>query len=490
MQSLRVIIGFRWQVIGHDVHGNVLVAAKRLSLGHPNRILAHRMRNLHLPKPICLALVLIAAASSLPAALPHEAIPLPDNYRAPALPDIPARRFDVREYGAVGDGRAVCTQALQAAIKAAAAAGGGVVEIPAGIYRSGPVVLASHLELRLLAGATLQMLPLEEYPGKTDHPEDFLHGENLHDVAITGEGTIDGQGAPWWPFAKTKGAKRPRMIALKGSERILIDGVTLRDSPMFHIALNANEVTVRFVTIRAPDSQDPVNPSHNTDACDVSGHRVLVEGCDVSVGDDNFTCGGQTSDVLITHCTYGSGHGVSIGSYTKGGVSNFMVTDCTFNHTGCGIRIKSDRDRGGVVQNLVYQNLRMSDVDCPILVYGAYGAQEKQYRRLNELTPATAATYAAVPLGPRTPVYRTIIFRNITATATPGRRAGLIWGLPEAPVQDVVLSNVTITADLPFGLFNVDGVKLVNVTINTPAGVSHFAESNARIEVPPGVEHL
>src|SRR5258708_20021542 len=101
------------------------------------------------------------------------------------------------------------------------------------------------------------------------------------------------------------------------------------------------------VPARAPASNDPVNPSRNTDAWDVSGSNIVIRDCDVSVGDDDFTCGGGTSNVLITHCTYGSGHGVSLGSYTNGGVSNITVTDCTFNGTDAGIRIKSDRDRGG-----------------------------------------------------------------------------------------------------------------------------------------------
>ncbi len=81
------------------------------------------------------------------------------------------------------------------------------------------------------------------------------------------------------------------------------------------------------------------------------------------MGDDDFTCGGGTSDVLITNCTYGYGHGVSIGSPTAGGVSNLTVINCTFNNTEAGIRIKSDRDRGGYLHNLTYLNLRMTNVD-------------------------------------------------------------------------------------------------------------------------------
>ena len=98
------------------------------------------------------------------------------------------------------------------------------------------------------------------------------------------------------------------------------------------------------------------------------------------MGDDDFTCGGGTSDVLITNCTYGYGHGVSIGSGTSGGVSNITVINCTFNNTELGIRIKSDRDRGGFVHNLSYLNLRMTNVECPILIYGSYMTTNRAYR--------------------------------------------------------------------------------------------------------------
>jgi polygalacturonase len=365
------------------------------------------------------------------------------------------------------------------------------VQFPAGNYLSGPFTLASRTELRLDAGATLRMLPLDRYPGGTEHPENFIGGSELRDVAITGRGTIDGQGRPWWPFAKVKGASRPRMIALASCERILIAEVTLLNSPMFHIAISGRttrDVTVRGVTIRAPASTDPVNPSHNTDACDVSGSNILIEDCDVSVGDDNFTCGGGTSDVLITHCKYGFGHGVSIGSYTNGGVANLTVTDCTFDGTECGIRIKSDRDRGGTVHNLRYENLRMNQVGFPILIYGAYRAEERQFRDLVHLTPEVAARYPGEHREARTPVYRDIVFRNIHATAAPGRRAGLIWGLPEAPVENVLLENVVIQADLPFGVFEANGVRLVSTQITTPEGVNRLSTHHAQVEFVPEPE--
>jgi polygalacturonase len=401
----------------------------------------------------------------------------------PALPVIPNEIFKVVSYGAIGDGSVTNTIAIQSAINAASARGGGIIEVPPGVYLSGPIQLDSCINLRLDAGAILRMLPLGKYPGGTVNPANFISGEKLHDIAISGSGTIDGQGGPWWPFARIKGASRPRMIALSSSDRVLIENVTLTDSPMFHIAISgkSSNVTVRGVTIRAPASTDPVNPSHNTDACDVSGTCILVQNCNVSVGDDNFTCGGGTSDVLITNCIYGYGHGVSIGSHTFGGVSNITVINCTFNNTESGIRIKSDRDRGGFVHDLSYFNLWMTNVGCPILIYGSYMAKEREYRDLGKLTPEIAVTYPAAAITDHTPVYRNLIFSNITATVQPGQRAGLIWGLPEMVVSNVFLQDVNITADKPFGIYYTQKVRVENCKIITPDGLNKLSSTNADV---------
>jgi len=404
---------------------------------------------------------------------------------APPLPSIPAAIFNVTNYGAIGDGVVTNTIAIQAAFDAASAAGGGVVEIPAGVYLCAPIRLANQINLKVDANAVLRMLPFDKYPGGTVSPTNFISGERLHDIVISGHGMIDGQGIPWWPYATVKEANRPRMIALSACNRILIEDITLTNSPMFHIAIGgkSSNVTVRGVTIRANPSTDPVNPGHNTDACDVSGTRVLIENCDVSVGDDDFTCGGGTSDVLITNCTYGYGHGVSIGSHTAGGVSNITVVNCTFNNTECGIRIKTDRDRGGFVHNLSYLNLSMTNVGFPILIYTEYMAKEREYRNLKQLTPEVAASYPAASVTGRTPVYRDFIFSNITATATSGNRAGLIWGLPEMPVTNILLENVNITADKPFGIYFAQGVRFVNSKISTREDMNRIWSTNADISV-------
>ena len=135
------------------------------------------------------------------------------------MPIIPGERFNITQYGAIGDGQATNTTAIQTAINAAEAAGGGIVEVPAGIFLSGPIQLASRINLRVEKNAVLRMLPLGKYPGGTVDPANFISGASLHDVAISGSGTIDGQGIPWWPFARIHGAHRPRMIALNACDR-------------------------------------------------------------------------------------------------------------------------------------------------------------------------------------------------------------------------------------------------------------------------------
>jgi polygalacturonase len=405
---------------------------------------------------------------------------------APELPAIPDKTVKVTDFGAVGDNKTDNTAAIDAAINSVAKAGGGTVDLPPGDFLSGPIHLVDKTRLNLERGATLRMLPLDRYPGGTKDPENFIGGKDLHDIAITGQGTIDGDGAAWWPSAKKEGVKRPIMIHFSTCQRVLIEKVTLRNSPMFHIAMAGVEhVTVRGVTIRAPSSNDKKTPSHNTDACDVSGRHVLIEDCDVSVGDDDFTCGGGTSDVLIRHCTYGEGHGVSIGSRTNGGVDHITVEDCTFNGTSCGIRIKSDRGRGGDVHDLTYRNLRMTNVGMPILIYGSYLAKDSKYRHLTDLTGEIATNYPSEPKGELTPSYHDLTFSHITATVNPGERAGLIWGLPEAPATNILLENIKIKADKPFGVYTAKGVRLLNCEITTPEGVNKLATADADVKITP-----
>ena len=395
-------------------------------------------------------------------------------------------------YNAKADGITDNALAISNAIVQASKGGitnglsGGTVRIPAGskAYLCGPVTMRSCVNLEVDGGAILRMLPLERYPGRTISPTSFVTGSGLHDVEISGPGAIDGQGAPWWPYANVTGARRPSMIRLSNCNRQMIQNITLSNSPMFHIAISgasARNTTVQNVIIRAPASTDPILPSHNTDACDVTGTNILVQNCDISVGDDNFTCGGNTSDVLITNNTYGYGHGVSIGSYTAPYVSNITVVNCTFNNTDQGIRIKSDRDRGGFVHNISYSNLSMTNVARPILIYCQYTNTTSAYRAVDNITPAIAASYPSNAVIRTTPIYRDILISNLTATVQPNRAAGLIWGLPEMPISNVVMAKVNITASKTFGIYCAKGIQFVDTQITTPAGITNLASYNAAI---------
>jgi len=134
-----------------------------------------------------------------------------------------------------------------------------------------------------------------------------------------------------------------------------------------------------------------------------------------------------------------------------------------------------------LAQHLSYLNLTMTNVNFPILVYGAYANTNPVYRGLAKLTPAQAAAYPTAALEEHTPVYRDLVFSNITATVQPGYRAGLIWGLPEMAVSNVLLQKINITADRPFGLYDVRDVRVVDSQITTPAGVSPWAVTNAEV---------
>ena len=406
---------------------------------------------------------------------------------SPALPAINTNYvLNITNFGAIGDGVATNTAAIQSAINAAALGGttnglsGGTVEIPPGIYLSGPLTMASSVNLQIDAGAILRMLPLGQYPGGTTSGTTFISGSNLHDIEISGSGAIDGQGAPWWPYANTNGANRPRMISPSNCNRLLIQDVTLSNSPMFHIAISGSRSgnsTIRGVTIRAPSSSaNP--PSHNTDACDVSGTNILVQNCNISVGDDNFTCGGGTSDVLITNNTYGNGHGVSIGSYTSPGVSNITVINCTFNGTDNGLRIKSDDGRGGLVQNISYYNIGMTNVHFPIQIYAYYLLVGTP----SSISPYYASTQAVVALN-STPIYRNITYSNINATSVSGYPVGIIWARTEMPATNIVFNKVNVTGNRNFCLYNVSGAKFIDSKITVSATSNTFVLFNAQVIV-------
>jgi polygalacturonase len=393
---------------------------------------------------------------------------------AESSPGSNAACFDVRQFGAKGDGKALDTVAIQKALDECGKAAG-VVRFPTGTYLSKPLFLRSKTTLQLDQGATLLATDEREdflIPEKRSQTNSssafyaFINGKDLSDIAITGQGTIDGSGAKWWVPAEEARRKvsgytlpRPRLIALTGCKNVRVEGVTLANSPTFHFVPNDCEnVVVDHVTITAPAH------SPNTDGIDPSVSRhVRISHCRIDVGDDNiaiksgrkmpgreFGC----EDITVMDCVFLHGHGLSIGSETPGGVRNLTVERCQFQDTENGIRIKSPRGRGGAVENLSYSDITMTNVDPAITITCYY--------------PKIPKEDTAQPVTPETPSFRNIRIKNLTATCPRG--AGVIVGLPESVVSNVVLENVSIEAATGLNVRNAKGIELKNARVIAKEG--------------------
>ena len=400
-----------------------------------------------------------------------------------------AATFNVRELGATGDGKNFDTAAIQKALDACRASGG-TVEFPAGTYLSRPLKIYSKTTFQLDANSTLfastNQIDFMKTPGdwlaKGASFIPFISGKDLQDVTFTGSGVIDGNGFVWWPEAEKARQKksgytlpRPNLIVIERSKNLRFENLTLQNSPKFHLVpTDCNDVVISNVTFLAPER------AANTDAMDPSGHRYLITKCKVDVGDDNIAIKAgkkgadgtfQSEDFTITDCTFLHGHGLSIGSETVGGVRNITVRNCTFENTENGIRIKSDTRRGGIVENIFCDNITMKNVNPAITLTCVY-----QGTSAGDKKPGAAPTNS--PSDGNIPIFHHIRIKNLTATCP--KAAGLILGLPESCIENVILENVNITAAKPFSITHAKRVKLENVSVTVPKG-EPFKLENAEV---------
>ena len=406
---------------------------------------------------------------------------------APKLPNIPAYSTNVTQapYNADGHGVITNTTAIQNAINDVSALGGGTVEIPGpGVYLTGPLTMKSKINLLIDAGAILRMLPMASWPGTSP----LLSLTSLHDVEISGSGGIDGQGADWWAGNSGSGLY---MIYFTSCNTVLVQNVTVSNAPKQQIVFKSSKggnITIQGIAIRAPSSHAGT-PSHNTDGIDLVGTNCLIQNCDISTGDDNIALGTSssgvpTADILVTNCTFGDGHGMTIGSNTKGGVSNLTVINCGFNGTDCGIRMKSDNatsggaGQGGLTQNCYYLSNYMSNIRYqPILIYSYYNEDSSP----TGITPATAA---GEPIGSSSfPIWQNIVISNLVATTASSGEAGMIWGRTETPATNITLIKINITAPANFRLYNVKGLQIVDSQIKVTGGGKTFSIYNAQFTI-------
>jgi polygalacturonase len=358
---------------------------------------------------------------------------------------------DPRTYGAKGDGVSKDTAAIQSAIDACERQGGGTVRLIAGTYLSAPIVLKSHITLHLDKGATLLgSSDHADYQPKTEFREPGLQSlvsaTNATDVAITGEGVIDGAGETWWEMARSiKNAgvmgsdhPRPRLVVFDHCKHVRVEGVTIQNSPMWQLVpYYSDDVTIRNIKVLAPAR------SPNTDAIDpFSSSNVVIDHVFADVGDDDIAIKSgaigspgpdePSRDIVIRNCTFLHGHGLSIGSEIAGGARNIRAEHIRFEGTDNGIRVKANRDRGSDVGPLLFRDIEMKDVKNALVISEYYP----------KVTPPDAEL--PQPVTRLTPHFHDITIENLTATGS--AMAGVIAGLPEAPVRGVVLRNVKISA--------------------------------------------
>jgi polygalacturonase len=377
-----------------------------------------------------------------------------------------ARVCNPRDLGAKGDGRTSDTAALQAAIDTCVAEGD-TVHVTAGTYVSAPLVLKSNVTLQLDKNATILGSPdhAEYKPITMFHLPDLrplISAKDASNIAIVGEGTIDGNGESWWQqarAAKDAGVlgnhPRPKLIIFDHCSNIRIEGITIQNSPMWQLVpYYTHNMIIRNVRILAPQH------SPNTDAIDpFSSSNIVIDHVYADVGDDNVAIKSgpinspgpddPTRNVTITDCTFKHGHGLSIGSELAGGAQNIVAERISFEGTDNGIRIKSNRDRGNDVGNFVFRDITMKDVKTAILI-------SEYYPKV--LPPESEAPQ---PVGRLTPHFHDIVLENVTATGS--KTAGVIVGLPESPVKDVVLNNVKLSAEegMTIGYAHVMGKDVV-----------------------------
>jgi hypothetical protein len=309
--------------------------------------------------------------------------------------------YCIESFGAVADGKTINTKMIQAAVDACAKAGGGRVVVPAGVFLSGAIFLKSRVELHLIAGAVLRgvqdavgfpriHLQMRGYDIRHLHAS-LITAINETDIAITGCGTLDGQGAAWW----TEHAEKTRtpLVAINGCERVLLRDVRVMNSPQWTLRfLLSRDITVDRVKV-----ENPWNHYHNNDGINlVSCCDARITNCLIDTGDDGITLKSVPSfhmnstngkvdysmpripceNILVSDCIVRHAHGgVVIGSETVGGVRDVLVSNCIFEGTRSGIKIKGST-WGGFVRNIRVSGVIMKRVETALHVQAREGYEE------------------------------------------------------------------------------------------------------------------
>jgi polygalacturonase len=464
-------------------------------------------------------------------------------------PVIPTNTINFADVGH-GDGKMLNTEAFEKALAALAEKGGGKLVVPPGIWLTGPIRLRSHTELHIERGALIQFSrDYKLYPftvidlkgeKEMDSASPISAVANAEDIAITGEGVIDGGGDAWRPIKKAKlidgdwkaliksggvldekGATwypsrevvegetnvpalhkrgslnpedyepwhqylRPRMVRLIGVKRLLIQDVTIQNPPGWTMNPElCEDVSILNVQVRnSPAAQ-------NSDALDLESCRhAIIRGCVFDTGDDGICIksgqdargrkiGVPTEDVLIENCVVYHAHGgFTIGSEMSGGVRNILVKDCLFMGTDTGLRFKSTRGRGGVVEKIYISNVNMTDISGDAINFNLfYGGKSP----LDEKAGDVETNFP--PVTEETPAFRDIHIENLVCRGA--KNAITLQGLPEMPLNNVTLKNASFTAQNGGSVVDAENIVFENIRLESRNNVplKTFRVTNSKLEI-------
>jgi polygalacturonase len=434
--------------------------------------------------------------------------------------------INILKYGAKADGLTLNTTSINKAIAACSAKGGGVVLIPQGLWLTGPLVMRSNVDLHVSRAALLQFtddksqykLVEGNYEGHAAvRNESPISGTNLTNIAITGEGIIDAHGEVWRAISKerlteaewkklvasggvvsengkswypsesyvsglkTSGAGvigngktlkdnepfkdffRPNMLVLTNCKKVLLQGVTLQNSPAWDIhTLLCEDLNVQNVRVRNPWN------AQNGDGIDVESCRnVLIEGSTFDAGDDGICIksgrdeegrkrGKPTENVIVRdNVVYRAHGGFVIGSEMSGGAHNIFVSNCTFIGTDIGLRFKTTRGRGGVVENIFIKDIAMKDILHEAILFDMYygGKSPGEDDNVND--------QAVVPVTEATPSFRKFYVDNVVCNGA--EKALMIRGLPEMGIKDIHIENSTFKTVKGADVIEAQDVFLKNI---------------------------
>lgn len=467
---------------------------------------------------------------------------LPFEMEQVQRPQIPEREVNIVDFGGVGDGVTLNSDAFAKAIDALSQQGGGKVVVPTGVWLTGPITMKDNIELHIKPDAVLlfstdrDLYPIVEtvFEGlDTKRCISPINAVGAKNIAITGGGTIDGNGDSWRQVKKSKIAPsqwkallksggftnekgdlwypdstsyrgavvsdafnvpqglttdeewesvktylRPVMISFKDCENVLMEDCLFQNSPCWNIhPLMCKNVIINNVTVRNPWY------SQNGDGLDVdSCENVLVINSSFDVGDDAICIkSGKNEDgrrrarpcrnLIVDNCIVFHGHGgFVVGSEMSGGVNNIKVSNCRFLGTDVGLRFKSCRGRGGVVENIYIEDIVMMNIPTePLLFDLHYGGKSAVEAAAEGASPYDVEF---VPADETTPQFKDIYIKNIVCSGA--ARAMYFNGIPEKNIENIVVENCEIVSDKGADLRYSDGVTLKNINVKQSEGEGYI----------------